>query len=534
MKKGRRPNILHLFVDQMRADAMSAAGNPYIKTPNLDRLASSGVRFSNAFSPSPVCVPARCSMIYGQYPTHTGCYENTPMPEDGRPSLMDLLSSVGYRTHGVGKCHFIPDANAMRGFQTRATQEEFRYSIEEDDYLAFLKERGYLEPGGVVDPHGVRGEMYYVPQVSQLPQEAHPTQWIGDQAIKFLESEGNSEEPWYLFTSFVHPHPPFSPPSPWHKIYRIGDVPMPQTPANPDALLTYVNRVQNRYKHRDQGFDMNLIRTMRAYYYACISFIDYQVGRVLDWLESSGQLRNTLIVFAGDHGEYLGDFGCFGKRGMHDVSAKIPLLAHYPGLFEGGRVETTPVSLVDLYPTFCDAAETVPKKHELDGLPLQEIVTGRTHRAAVYSQLTYGPEVDIVRTAEGSGRTGVEDSKEHAASSTYMIVTSTHKYFYSAPDDMEFLFDRVLDPDETMNRAYTPGYTADRDRLRETLIEFLSNAGETMGIQDGKWKRFGKKTVPPIPDLGLIQQDHPWASQYIAGYNEQKPGRVSVYGVAAK
>ena len=118
-----KPNILHIFTDQQRFDTIAALGNPVIKTPNIDRLVKSGVSFTNAFTPSPVCVAARCSMIYSQYPTRTDCWDNGTMP-DGRDSFMDALTQAGYRTHGIGKCHFTPDPLALRGFQSREIQEE--------------------------------------------------------------------------------------------------------------------------------------------------------------------------------------------------------------------------------------------------------------------------------------------------------------------------------------------------------------------------------------------------------------------------
>ncbi|NCA70604.1 MAG: arylsulfatase, partial [Sphingobacteriia bacterium] len=152
-----RPNILLLFTDQQRGDTVHALGNPVIRTPNLDRLCARGVAFTNAFSPSPVCISARCSMIYGQYPLHTNCYENTPMPTDDRESFMGALTRAGYRTHGIGKCHFAPDPQALRGFQTREKQEEMVGKPERDDYLSWLHEQGFAH---VCDPHGIRGEMY--------------------------------------------------------------------------------------------------------------------------------------------------------------------------------------------------------------------------------------------------------------------------------------------------------------------------------------------------------------------------------------
>ena len=260
------PNILLIFADQQRFDTIGALGNPVIRTPNLDRLCREGTAFTSAYTPSPVCVPARCSMHYGQYPQRTGCYENRfPMPLDRRPSFVDALTRSGYRTHGIGKCHFTPQYDDLRGFETREIQEEGRH--DGDAYLAYLKDNEMEE---LIEPHGTRGEMYYVPQVSKIPVRHHPTQWVGDRSIDFIKAQSRGR-PWFLFSSFIHPHPPFCPPSPWHKLYRAALMPLPRVSQQTDALHIYINRHQNRYKYRDQGIDLNLLRCMKAYYYACIS-----------------------------------------------------------------------------------------------------------------------------------------------------------------------------------------------------------------------------------------------------------------------
>ena len=130
----KQPNILFIFTDQQRADTIAALGNPIIKTPNLDRLVNEGTAFTNAFTPSPVCVSARCSMILGQWAHNTGCYDNMDMPVDERQTYMDALNEAGYYTHAIGKCHFTPDRKALRGFQSREMQEEIPVSVEADDY----------------------------------------------------------------------------------------------------------------------------------------------------------------------------------------------------------------------------------------------------------------------------------------------------------------------------------------------------------------------------------------------------------------
>jgi|YNPNPStandDraft_1061719.scaffolds.fasta_scaffold28005_2 arylsulfatase len=487
------PNILLLFTDQQRADTLHAAGNPLIVTPHLDRLAREGVLFTSAYTPSPVCVPARCSLIYGQYPHRTGCTDNgDPMPDD-RPSLMQVLTEAGYRTHGIGKMHFSPDLQALRGFQTREYQEELRARVEEDDYLRFLHANGFEH---VYDPMGCRGEMYYIPQPAQVPARLHATQWVGDRAVEFIREVGRSQ-PFFLFVSFIHPHPPFSPPTPWNKLYRGPLMPLPKRPEQCEALQTYMNRFQNRYKYRDNGLDNNLLRVMKAYYYACISFVDFQIGRILAALEERGQLDDTLILFTSDHGEFLGDYNCFGKRSMLDAAARIPLIVRYPQRFPSGRCCDTPASLVDVMPTFLSAAGLDPSRYALQGHDLADLVTYGADRT-VYSQFQRG------------------------ALGVYMALNRRWKYFYSAPDRREFLFDRVQDPEELRNRA---GVIFCQDALaamRAGLLAYYRDEGYTEPLEGDGWKLFPQPALPADPDALLLIQDAEWARPYqeIPGYTD--------------
>ncbi len=493
-----RPNILLIFTDQQRADTIHAAGNPVIKTPNLDRLFREGTLFSSCYTPSPVCVPARCSLIHGQYPHNTGCADNGhPMPED-RPSFMKVLSETGYRTHGIGKMHFNPDSQALRGFQSREYQAELRRRVEDDDYLKYLHANGYDH---VYDPFGQRGEMYYIPQPAQMPAKFHGTNWVGDRTVEFIRNVDRSR-PFFLWSSFIHPHPPFSPPTPWNKLYRGALMPLPKRPENVEALQIYINRYQNRYKYRDNGIDNNLLRVMKAYYYACISFIDFQLGRILKALEDTGQLDKTLIVYTSDHGEFLGDYNCFGKRSMLDAAARIPMIAKYPERFAAGQICETPTSLVDVVPTFLTAAGADATVYGLDGTDLAEIAAEEGNGAysdrVVYSQYQ----------RDGQG--------------VYMAANRRWKYFYSAPDRREFLFDRVQDPDEMRSRAGFSLCRRELEGMRSSLFEFYRSQGFTDPMEDGHWKLFPQPSMSADPDEGLLIQDAGWAAPYqvIPGYND--------------
>jgi len=495
-----RPNILFLFTDQQRFDTIRALGNSVIRTPNLDRLVRGGTSFTNAYSPAPECVPARCCLTFGQYPAQTGCYGNGDFyPTDERETFMTSLTRAGYRTHGIGKYHFeYQDYSRvfdLNGFETRRVQEEIVGRPERDDYLQFLWSNGYKE---ITDPHGIRGDMYYMPQPAMMPQQYHPTQWVGDQAVDFLENQAGSEQPWYGYVSFIHPHPPFAPPSPWHKLYRDLDVPPPHLPPDCEKNWIFLNRFQNRYKRYDRGFDLHRVRMMRAYYYACISFIDYQVGRILDRLEANGQLENTLILFSSDHGELLGDFHCVGKRTYHDAAARVPLLLHWPGQIPAGHRCETPVNLLEATRTFLEAAESGFDTHACEGRNLVEIANRPDENATIFTQLY----------ARNRG--------------VYTAIDREWKYVYSAPDQRELLFHRINDPGETtdLSGSLPPGRGNPLGTMKERLIGHCRQYGEEQALAGDDWKPYPKRDLPENPDSGLLYQDHRWAAdlQTIPGY----------------
>ncbi len=471
-----RPNILFLFTDQHRFDAIRAHGNSDIRTPVLDRLVQDGTTFTRCYTPSPVCVPARAAVASGCPPHITGCADNAPMLRE-YPSFIEHLRDSGYQTHGVGKMHFTPDHLKMWGFESRDISEETK--ADGNDFHEFLHKNGY---GHVLEPHGIRSEYYYIPQPSQLPAHLHESHWVADRSIDFLKRR-NAEKPFFLWSSFIKPHPPFESPFPWNKLYRCPDMPHPFVPENSEELLTFWNRVQNRYKYKDAGTDRFLLRTMRAAYYSCISFIDFNVGRILDAL--GPEADNTLIVFSSDHGELLGDYGSFGKRCMLDQAARVPFIVRWPGHVPAETACSTPISLLDLWPTFLQAAGS-------DEPPAYE-----TSRSVV--DLLRDPPDD--RTAF---------SQYHEGShGLYMITDGRFKYIHSAPDQKEWLFDLREGEFESADLSSDTNYAQVLDKLRDRLIARLTRDGFTQAVDNGKWRRYPIAHPPADPDDGLLFQDPP-------------------------
>lgn len=471
-----RPNILLMMAEQTRWDTIAALGNPFIQTPAIDRLVAEGTSFTSAYCTAPVCVASRCSLVLGRYAHQTGCTANSPMPQD-ETSLMEMLNAEGYQTHGVGKMHFTPDSHKLWGFESRDYAEEGGMR-EGDDYCDYLKHNGF---GHIHDAHGVRSEYYYIPQPSQLPARFHNTQWVGDRSLEFL-GHRDTDRPFFLWTSFIKPHPPFENPVPWNRLYSPVEMPLPYMPQGYEDLLTYWNRIQNRYKYRDQGFDYNLLRLIRAAYYAALSFVDYTIGRIVQHLADTGQLENTLIIYTADHGELLGDYGSFGKRSVLDPAARIPMVVRYPECFAAGAVHEGVVSNIDIAPT-CLAAAGIGAPGSYSGLDMADVGTGATRHDGVIVQYDQGPV------------------------GLYGYVADEWKYYYSAADDREWLLRRLPGVMEYRNLAGHQPYNGVLADMRKRLMEAFRADGYEAPLDGDGWRHYPPRDIPQSPDAGQLYQD---------------------------
>ena len=362
-------HILILMTDQLRPDALGAYGNPYVQTPALDAIAAESVIFDRAVTPSPVCVPARLSLLSGQYANRHGNSNNNPGLSYSGRGFYSMLTEAGFDSCCVGKMHHVWDRYGSLGFSRRDTQEEM--SHPKDDYTKYIEENYPY----VFDYNGQRSEMYYVPQVSQLPAEAHPTQWIGDRTVEFIEN-CDPEKPVFLMSSFIHPHPPFCPPAPWNKLYRSDELPAPFVPDDTRELKPLLHKTFDA--DRLGISDLDALK-LKNFYYACVSFVDYQISRITDALRRRGRYDDTAILFISDHGECLGDYRNMGKRTMLSSASAIPFMLRVPGMPAGRRSD--PVSLVDVAPTLLSLAGVHYDPAEFDGI---DLFTGK--HDIVYSQ----------------------------------------------------------------------------------------------------------------------------------------------------
>jgi arylsulfatase A-like enzyme len=462
------------MADQHRADALGAAqvgsgafDQPAIQTPHLDRLCREGVRFARAYTESPVCVSARATLITGRLPHRTGVFDNGYRLGPEQPTLPGLLRERGYHGQAIGKMHFSP-VREHHGLHRLWLSEEIPRRPEDDEFLADLIAAGF---GHVEEPHGIRHEMYYIPQVSQLPEHLHTTAWTGRKTVAYLEEHVRERrgQPFFCWTSFIKPHPPFDPPVPWHTLYRPTDLPLGLPVRTEDEVgrHTYYHRTQNRFKWTDYQPDFNLLRIMRAYYAASVSFIDFWIGQILEALARLDLRERTLVLYVADHGEYLGDHYAFGKRGFHDPACRIPFIVSWPGHLPQGEVRHQLVGLADVLPTCIAATDGVldgPDAAGVAGVDGQEVLS-------------------LARDGGARGREVLVGQLAEKGRGLYAVIDREWKYVYSAPDDREYLLYRgqgegpACDRNECEDHAADASAQAVLARLREALIERFRRDG---------------------------------------------------------
>ena len=406
-------NLLFILSDQHQAAALGCYGHPQVQTPTLDRLAASGTRFANAYTPCAICVPARAALATGHYVHQIGCWDNG-FPYDGRvKSWGHRLNEAGFQVDSIGKLHFRnPNGN---GFTCEIEPMHVVDGIGDpasgirDGSLKRNSRSGIMEAGA--------GESTY--QSYDIRSCNH--------AIRWLHEHANDEKPWALFLSFVTPHPPFLAPLDAYNLYPHEDIELPPQwqasdwPAHP--ALDYMRR----YFSFDAPFDEAVIRRLHAAYYGICTFLDAQIGAVLGALEAAGLKDSTRVIYTSDHGEHLGARGIYGKFTMYQEASAIPFIISGPDV-PAGKVVDTPISLVDCYPTVLQAlgCPLTDEDEARPGAPLWEIAAQDDHQRQVFAEYH----------AIGS-RNGF-----------YMLRDNRYKFVYYVDASPQF-FDLQADPAET-------------------------------------------------------------------------------------
>ena len=483
-----RPNILVLMTDQQRFDAMSCAGNPEIHTPHLDTFAASGVRFSQAITPTPVCVAARMSFITGQRISRTGWVANSALPGyvPELPTIMSSLLQAGYWTQGVGKMHF---RGRHYGLRDLTTMEECIDDRIDDDYLRYLRDQGVRTRF----PKGMRDLLMMQPQTCGIPVEHHMNTWVADRSVDFLREHMHhrKDTPFFLWSSWISPHPPFAPCEPYDSMYDPAEMSLPPFTDRPIESLPpglYGQRGRLDGAHRDP----DRLRRLRALYYGLVSHIDDGVGRILGELDTLGIADNTVVLFVSDHGEMLGDHGLCQKFSAYEHSVRIPFLLRWPGKTRPGGVCDDLVSLLDFYPTLLEELG-LSYPDELDPL------TGGNLFGKEGGGLREEREAFVVDFGAGESR-------------WISIRSKTKKYAFYARGGVEECYDLSSDPWEERNLIADPPVW--KDAYRNRLLTWERQYG-TPGSLDGD--NFRSFPAPPVPEetncRNVTLNDGPWPNR---------------------
>ncbi len=445
---GRGVNVLIVLSDEHNAAFLGCAGHALARTPNLDALAARGTRFSAAYTPSPICVPARASLATGRWVHELGCWDNA-IAYDGRVrGWGHALQGAGIRVESIGKLHY-------------------RHA---DDPTGFDRQ---IEPMHILDGIGqvwgsVRNPLPRDRPAPTMLRERGPGESsynrydrrIADAACQWLAQAKNEPQPWCLFVGFVAPHFPLVVPQRYLEHFPSDRIPLPKRTTTRHPWI----EAMDRYTQVERGWsDADRVQAVRLYLGLC-TFLDEQVGRVLAALEASGQADRTLVVYSSDHGDNVGARGLWGKSTLYQESAGVPLILAGPGV-AAGRVEPAAASLVDLQPTVLDAfaLKTDP------ALPGRSLLDTPDPQRAVLSEYhAIGAESGAFMLRRGRWK--------------------YHHYVGFAPE----LFDLDADPEELTDVAATrPETVAEFDALLRGICDPEATDQRAKADQAALVERFG-------------------------------------------
>ncbi len=457
---GKRPHILILMPDQQRADCLSCAGNTAIRTPNMDRLAREGVRFNNAYTTCPLCMPARSSFLSGLYCHNHGQWANTGhLPEDA-DTYLHHVKDVGYHTCHVGKSHLHPH---FCGFHL-------------DQAKPFMNRLGWDDVFEVTGPHATRvcesimtdhwreigcldtfrddyTKRAEVPSTqgtwpSPMPEGETLDDFVGRTAVEYVQGY-TSDEPLLLFVGFGGPHEPWDPPPDWAARYDPAAMSAMKPTTEPGPWVPPVAAEHQRSMQDPQEWRITpeINGKIRALYYAKISHIDWWFGQILDAFQQRGMLDDTAVIFWSDHGEMLCDKGRLFKSVFYEEAVRVPLIIRPPRYDKGGSICESIVNQIDAFPTILDFAgcTSEPRGFGVSLAPALADPGIRLHDA-VFSEI--------------DSRTMIRDER--------------FKMVLNQQGDVLKLYDLVEDPGEEVNLVGRPGVQKEIERLKQrTLVWYL-------------------------------------------------------------
>lgn len=483
-RQERRPNILWICSDSQRWDTLGCYGNKFVKTPNLDRLAKEGVLFENAFSQNPLCTPSRGNFLTGRYPITNKLRQNGQDINENEILVTRLLHDSGYVCGLSGKLHLSACDNRIelkeqglveenhelffRGTEPRINDgyDEFYWShAPEHKTHSNMYQRWLIEKGvdySVKD----RDDCSFVKD--GMDKEYHQTTFCVDKAIGFMKDHRDAPYPWLFSVNIFDPHFPIDPPKEFLERYMdiLDDLPEPHyIEGELDNKPSYQKIYQQKHRYnytKMTDYDRKLIK---AAYYAMVDHIDYQLGRLFDVLEQTGQKENTIIIYMSDHGEMLGDHGLYIKSSfLYEEAVHVPMIISYPGVIEQGRRVSSLVELGDLAPTVLDIAR-VPQHKGIQAKSLWPCLIGE-EKFEGFRDNVYCEYYNSNPSKQKNYCTMVRDER-------YKIIV-----FHS--EDIGELYDLEKDPNEHYNLWEDPEYLDIKMRMLKKNCDRIAQTADPL------------------------------------------------------
>lgn len=439
----QRPNIILFMADQMTAKALTAYGNSVVKAPNIEALSERGVTFLNAYTNSPICAPARYSMLTGNLPWTIEAFDNASELAASTPTVMHYLRNLGYSTTLSGKMHFVgPDQ--LHGYQERLVTDIYPADFA---WVPNWKVGPRNAPTGI----NMRAVVEAGPCVRSLQLDYdEESAFMANQKLYDLARHSKGQ-PFFLTVSLTHPHSPFTASQEHWDRYDHDEIDMPATPPLPLEDLD----TQSRWLYYSHGRDRLKIEdkhtlNARHAYYAMISYVDDKLGEMMETLKKTGQLDNTIIIFTADHGDMMGERGMWFKQTFFENATRIPMIFSGPGIPKG-KVVTENVSLVDLMPTLLSLADEgkVNTVTALDGHDMSGLLMGHD--------------------PDWSDRAFSEYSDMGVCAPCRMLREGDIKYVYVHGHE-SMMFDLAKDPNERNNLIGNPDYADTERHMRDAVL----------------------------------------------------------------
>ncbi len=434
-------NLLIIMDDEHYAGIVGCYGNPMVKTPHIDRLATGGCRFESAYSPSPICVPARAAFATGRYPHQTGYWDNC-IAYDGRvKGWGHRLQREGIPVLSIGKLHYL-DEESSTGFDRQILP---MHIVDGGDVHGLIRDNPPPRPqcadlAGHIGP----GDTSYIRYDRAITREA--CQWLRSDAAR------RADGPWVTFVSFICPHYPMVAPPEFYEMYDPAEIPLPKRRLPGSRSNAWFDAFEKSYIWDRFFADDEQRRIAIASYYGLCSFIDDAVGQILQALQEAGLAEDTRVMFTSDHGDNLGARGLWGKSTMYEESATVPMILSGPDVPKG-RVVKTPVSLIDGYQTILDGVGLAPEGEE---------------RALPGTSL-----LEIARRPDDTARLIFSEYHATAAiSGAYMLRRGRYKYIHYLGVGVE-LFDLENDPEELTDLSGEQGYAGLLEEFEAALRNIL-------------------------------------------------------------